>query len=128
MDGHTISQTYDVFIKDPCSTSTFEIDPHPLIDMGFTMYYATTETQTQPVKIWTDVERMYGIVCPIKATITGDGVDQYLFLNGALDEILLDGQFASDLDVGLHTITLTVDNEIFDTQVPQQTYTFIVDL
>ena len=57
VDGKTCTTTFKVFIKDPCSTSTFELSPIPLSDMGITVFYGTTETQTQPVKIWTDVER-----------------------------------------------------------------------
>ena len=42
--------------------------------------------------------------------------------------IKLDGAFTSDLYVGIHTMTLTVDNSIFPTQVTQAVYTFDVDL
>lgn len=83
VDGQVATTTFDVFIKDPCSTSTFE-DVNPLIDMGFIMYYMTTEVQTQPVKIWTDLERATGIYCPVKYTLTGYGVNEHLFMTGDL--------------------------------------------
>jgi hypothetical protein len=79
--------------------------------MQIIMYYLTTETKTQAVKIWTDVERTHSIICPISAVLTPSL--PYISLSADLTTILVDASFASDLDVGLHTMTLTVKNSVF---------------
>lgn len=81
--------------------------------MAMILYYMTTETQIQAVKIWTDVERAHGIVCPIKASLT----PALPYISLALDfaSMLVDGSQASDPDNGIHTMTLSVDNLVFPT-------------
>lgn len=80
--------------------------------MQIIMYYQTTETQTQNVKIWTDVERSYAsIICPITAVLTPS--KPYISLSSDFTTINVDASQASDLDVGLHTMTLTVNNSVF---------------
>lgn len=79
--------------------------------MQIIMYYQTAETQTQAVKIWTDVERNHAIICPINAVLTP--ALPYISLSADFTTILVDASFASDLDVGLHTMTLTVTNWVF---------------
>lgn len=131
VDGKIATTNFDVFIKDPCSTSTFELDPNPITDFAMLMTYMTTEVQTWPVKIWTDVERATGIVCPVTCDL--QPVLPYMTLSADCTMLTLDGSQASDLDVGIHNMELTVDNSIFDATHPTHTvntavYPFIVDL
>jgi hypothetical protein len=80
--------------------------------MQVLMYYMTTETQVQNVKIWTDVERSHpSIICPITAVLTPSL--PYISLSADFKTINVDASFASDLDVGLHPMTLTVSNPKF---------------
>lgn len=76
--------------------------------MFLILYYLTTETKTQAVKIWTDLERANSIICPITATLTPSFA--YITLAADFKTILVDGSKATDPDNGLHTMTLTVDN------------------
>lgn len=112
VDTLKVQTDFEIFIKDPCETSIFELSPAPLIDMQVLMYYMTTETQVQNVKIWTDVERSHPlIICPITAVLTPSL--PYISLSADFKTINVDASFASDLDVGLHPMTLTVSNPKF---------------
>jgi hypothetical protein len=116
-----------VFIKDPCSSSTFDLVQGAPIDISMILYYLTTETKTQAVKIWTDVEEAYPhIICPITAVLTP--TLPYISLSADFTTILVDGSFASDPDNGLHTMTLTVDSLVFPSLVTTAVYTFVLDL
>lgn len=127
VDGVTATYDFDVFIKDPCSTSVFELAPSPLADMTMTLFYMTTETQTQSVKIFTDVERAHpGSICPITATLSP--ALPYITLAADYASINVDGSQAHDPDNGPHTMTLTVNNALFPTLVAQAVYTFVLDL
>jgi len=94
--------------------------------MSLILYYLTTETKTQAVKIWTDLERANSIICPITATLTPSFA--YITLAADFKTILVDGSKATDPDNGLHTMTLTVDNQVFPALVAQAKYTFVLDL
>ena len=91
------------------------------------MYYQTTETKNQTVKILTDVEQANpSIVCPITAVLTE--AKPYLTLSSDYSSINLDGSKASDANVGVQTFTLTVKSKLFAASVTQATYTFKLDL
>ena len=95
--------------------------------MTMIMYSATTQIITQPVKILTDVEIAHPtVICPITAVLTP--ARPYLSISADSATITLDGSKASDLDVGIQTITLTVNSKSFSTLVTQATYTFQLDL
>lgn len=90
------------------------------------MYYQTTETKSQAVKILTDVEQANpSIVCPISAVLTP--AKPYISVSSDYSSIILDGSKASDADVGLHTFTLTVNSKLFSALVTQVTFTFVVE-
>jgi len=90
------------------------------------MYYQTTETKSQTVKILTDVEQANpSIVCPITAVLTP--AKSYISVSSDYSSIILDGSKASDADVGLHTFTLTVNSKLFSALVTQVTFTFVVE-
>jgi hypothetical protein len=63
---------FSVFIKNPCSSAVFQPKiPSPLSEMSIIMYYLTTETKSQTVKILSDVEVAHPtIICPITAVLT----------------------------------------------------------
>ena len=54
VDAQTTVSSFTVIIKDPCKRAVFQTTPAPLSDM--TMNMPSTGTQTQTVKIYTDVE------------------------------------------------------------------------
>jgi hypothetical protein len=95
--------------------------------MSIVMYYQTTETKTQTIKILTDVEvANSSVVCPITAVLSL--VKPYISVSSDSSSIILDGSKASDADVGQQTVTLTVNNKIFSTLVAAATFTFVLDL
>ena len=53
VDTKTVTANFNVIIKDPCSTATFQTSPIPLVDMTVTM--PSSATSTQSVAIKTDV-------------------------------------------------------------------------
>ena len=80
---------------------------------------------TQPVKILTDVEQTYSIVCPITAVLAPS--KPFMILKPDFTLLSLDGNATSQSDIGIHTFTLTVSFPNF-VSVAAVTYSFKADL
>jgi hypothetical protein len=83
---------------------------------------------TQPVKIYTDVERAHpAIICPIVATLLPSKL--FIILSTNYDLIsVIESQITIPSDYGSHSFSLTVDSLDFADIVVQQIYSFSVTI
>jgi hypothetical protein len=69
VDGKSTTASFNILIKDPCSTAVFETNPVGLLNMNINVPSSLTSTQTFTIK--TDVQLAFPtIVCPITATLS----------------------------------------------------------
>jgi len=128
VDGKTLTKSFEVIIIDPCSTTTFEINPAPLVNM--TIELPSSSILTQAVKIWTALERAYSsLVCPITAVLSPS--NSHITLSGDLTAILVNGPGltgATPSSVQTIVFTLSVNSLNFPSNVPEQTYSISVSV
>jgi len=57
-----------IILKDPCERAVFEVSPNPFSNIEVTV--PSMNSVNTPFKVWTDVERLYSLVCAITASFT----------------------------------------------------------
>ena len=108
LDTASVTPSFTVIILDPCKRSIFETSPNPIVKMTITM--PTSGTDTQTVKVYTDVERSYSaVVCPITGVLAPSS---FAWINFSNPTITVDHTMISlPTDIGVHSFTLTVDSQ-----------------
>lgn len=123
LDGRTATKNFVVTIKDPCKRAIFETTPNPMSLMTIVMPSVASTDQT--VKIWTDVERIDSVACPITATLAPSKL--FMTLASNFSKVTVNAsQILLPTDVGIHTFTLTVNELNWSASVTQKTYSFDV--
>lgn len=127
VDLQTIDANFQVEISDPCKRAVFEATTSPaLANVVLIRDFDPVATQAFVVK--TDVETSYSLVCNYVATLTQTWT--YVSLAGSTPgyTITADPALTVVADVGLHTITISVDSLEYSTTVATKTYTFTLDI
>ena len=124
VDGKTSIAGYEVIIKDPCSSATFETTPAGLVNMTVNMPSSATSTQTVVIK--TDVQIANPtIVCPF--TVSTTLAPPALYIRSVANTISVDAsKIVLPADSGTHTFMLAVNSSNFPGSVLQKTYNFNV--